>query len=171
MSNMVMFHVGDTVIHRTDGVCKVVATMEMEGAEPGIMCKYLHLSPRKDEGSCIYVPLERAQDLLRPAMSKESATRLLAHMGEVELLEIKNEKTREMEYKEILKSGDCLSLTGMIKALHERKEERKAKKKGLPSVDERYLKLAENLICSELSVPLNLSMQQTEERIRALVGA
>lgn len=170
MKTTVMFHIGDTVIHRTDGVCKLVALVELEGAEPGVMCKYLHLAPRKDEDSCIYVPLDRADDILRPAMSKESAARLLAHMGEVDLMEIKNEKNREAEYKEILRSGDCLSVTGLIKAILERKEVRKAKKKCLPSVDERYLKLAENLICSELSVPLNLSLQQAEERIREVVG-
>ena len=62
-----------------------------------------------------------------------------------------NDKLREQEYKEAIQSCNPAELIGIIKNLYLRKKERNEQGKKSTVIDERYFKLAEDNLYSELA--------------------
>lgn len=64
---------------------------------------------------------------------------------------VANEKVREETYKQALNSCDQHQWVSIIKTLHVRRQTRLSQGKKMASTDERYLKLAEEALYSELA--------------------
>ena len=67
--------------------------------------------------------------------------------------------------KEALKTCDYRAWISIIKTLYFRKKERIAQGKKITSLDERYLKAAENELYGELSLTLGVSKSEMEDYI------
>lgn len=164
-----MFEVGNYVIYGTSGVCKIedITTMNMGGATKDRL--FYVLSPSSQKGGKIFTPVDSKKTLMRPILNHEEASSLIENIPSIEELWIPNEKQREDRYKECMKTCDCREWIKIIKALYLRKVERNAQGKKITSTDEKYLRMAEDYLYSELEIPLGIPKEKMEDYIREKV--
>lgn len=160
-----MFEKGEYIIYGTKGVCKVadITTIDMEGATKDRL--YYVLEPLGVSGSKVFTPVGNTKIIMRRILTKEEALHLIDGITNIGQLGVANDKQREEKYKEALKSCDCTEWVKVIKSLYLRKQERVSQGKKLTSMDERYLKTAEDTLFSELSIPLDISKEEMENFI------
>jgi CarD family transcriptional regulator len=150
-----MYGVGDYVVKSVDGVCRVddVSHVDMPGVDKNKL--YLLLVPIAEQGKKIYIPADTADQTVRRVMTEEEAWKFIQQIPEIEEIWVDNEKLRERQYKEAVKSCEPQRLVGIIKITYLRKKTRLEQGKKNTVVDERYFKIAENNLYSELGFALN----------------
>jgi len=92
-------------------------------------------------------------------------------MPDINEKDIQNEKMREQEYKEAILSGSNKKIAAILKLIYIRKQEHAEQGKKLSSTDERYFKLAEYMLFSELSFVLNVPREHMEQYIADMIEA
>lgn len=160
-----MFERGEYIIYGTSGVCRVedVTTMNMKDV-PRDRLFYV-LVPSGQKGGRIFTPVDNQKTYMRRILNREEASDLIDQIPGIEELWITNEKQREENYKECMKSCDCRQWIRVIKTLYLRKLERGAQGKRITATDEKYLKMAEDYLYSELEIPLGIPKNQMEQYI------
>ena len=160
-----MYKVGDFVVKVNNGVCRVVDIVELDGMS-GISGKQYYLMvPRSDMNAKLYVPVEGKNDNIREVMSEQEALDFIARIPDIASAVIQNEKTREQEYKNAIHSGSPDQLVSILKNIHRRNIERSEQGKKNTTVDERYFKLAEDILYSELTFALDMEKSDVSEKI------
>ncbi|MBQ7359014.1 MAG: CarD family transcriptional regulator [Lachnospiraceae bacterium] len=151
-----MFEVGEYIVYGTKGVCQVedITTMQM-GDMP--KSQYYVLQPVGQKGSKIYVATGNQKTIMRKILTASEAKELVQEIPQIEELWLDNEKVREEKYKECIRTCECRDLVKIIKTLYLRKEKRIREGKKITATDERYLKIAEDNLYSELSIPLGVA--------------
>ncbi len=99
---------------------------------------------------------------MRKILDEKAAKLLIGRIPDIETVWIKEEKTREQMYKEAIRSYDCQSLVRIIKTLYLRRQDRVEQGKKVLSSDEHYLKKAEELLYSEMSIALSIPKERVE---------
>ncbi len=147
-----MFEKNNFVISTNNGICKIedIVTMNMSGTTK----EYYLLVPVSEPSAKVYLPVDVAEQRIRLVMTKNEALNIIEEISSIECTWIENEKEREKTYKEALASREPKRLIGIIKTLYLRKKERTDAGKKNTAVDERYFKLAENQLHSELAFAL-----------------
>jgi len=160
-----MFKKDDIVIYSGYGLCQVmdVTTMNMTGIPKDKL--YYTLHQLSGNGGTIYTPIEHKEKVLREVISREEAEALIEGMADIEILWVPEERLRENQYKEALKSCSCRELVRIIKCLHSRKQDRLAQGKKMTSVDEKYFHMAKECLYSELSISMDIPMEDMEAYI------
>ena len=158
-----MFEKGNFVINTNNGICEItdIITMDMSG----IPKEYYVLVPIDESTAKVYIPFDIASQRIRLAMTKEDAFTFIKEIKDIDEAYIENEKEREKTYKEALTSRDPKRLVGIIKTLYLRRQERLDAGKKNTAIDERYFKLAENHLHSELAFALNINKQEVTKLI------
>lgn len=166
-----MFEKGQYIVHGTTGVCKVedITTMDMEGISTERL--YYVLSPLSQSGGTIFTPTDNQKTFMRAIVSKEEANLLIQDIPDIEELWVTNERSREEMYKTCMRSCDCRELVKIIKTLYLRKQERQVQGKKITATDEKYLRLAEEHLYSELSIPLGIPKDGMELYISEYITA
>ena len=164
-----MFEAGDYVIYGHNGICQVkgTTTLEMEGVPKNRL--YYILTPQDGRTGTIYTPTENGKLVLRSVMSREEAEQLIQDIPDIETLDIENDKRREEKYKECLRTCDGREMLRVIKTIYLRKSKRLRCGKKATAVDERYMKMAENNLYSELSMLLEVPKDEMVSYIAAQV--
>lgn len=160
-----MFEKGEYIVYGTSGVCKIedITTMNLEGISKEKL--FYMLSPLCQNGGRIFTPVDNQKTLMRPILSQEEANDLIKDIPRIEGLWIVNDKQREEAYRECMRGCDCRGWIRIIKTLYLRKRERSAQGKKATATDEKYLKLAEDYLYSELSIPLEIPKERMEAYI------
>ena len=160
-----MFKIGEYIIYGFNGVCRVenVGTIRLSGIEKERL--YYTLHPFGEKEGTIYTPVDNQKTLMRPILTKKEAKELLDEISGIDSLWITDERTREMTYKEVMNKCDSREWVRIIKTLYLRRKERIAEGKKITASDEKYLRLAEENLYSELSVALEIPRNQMEEYI------
>ena len=167
---ILLFAAGDYVIYGRAGICQVkgVTTMEMEGVPKDRL--YYVLRPDSKSDGTIYTPVDNMKQVLRPIMTRKEAEDLISSLPEIEELKIDNEKLREEKYKECMRSCDGTELFRIIKTIYTRRNNRIKCGKRVTAVDERYMKLAEDNLYSELSMLLGVPKERMVSYISDRIG-
>lgn len=166
-----MFEVGEYVVFGTDGVCTVeaIGSLDIEGVSKDR--QYYTLAPiGKSRNNRIFAPVEGKRVVMRRILTREEAQNLVKSIGDIECINVPDERKREETYKAVMQSCDCVKIVGLIKEIDARRKARTEAGKKLPSVDERYCSMAENTLLNELSVPLKLDKEQVRDYIMETVG-
>ena len=103
-------------------------------------------------------------------MNTDDAWRLIKEIKAVDEALIKNEKEREKLYKEAINSRDPKQLISIMKALYVRRQKRLEEGKKTTAVDDRYFKLAEKQLYSELAFALGVEKSELNEIIEQNIG-
>ena len=153
-----MFEQGEYIVYGSTGVCKVekVTTMDMDGG-PGDKLYYI-LRPYHKEDREIFTPVDNKKTKMRKLLSSNEIKSYLNEFNELEDFEITKEKFREDNYKQCVRGCDFREILRLVKSL--------LSGKNFPSTDERYLKIAENILFSEISYVLKLSKNEVEDLFR-----
>ena len=148
-----MFQVGDFVVSATSGICQIKDVVSLDLSDSGQEKDYYLLEPvvQGQGNSKLYIPVDIADKRMRHAISEEQAWTIIRKIPQIDEAWIDNEKEREKRYKEVLLSCDLERIVAIIKNMYARKQVRMAQGKKSTAIDERYFKLAENHLYSELS--------------------
>jgi len=157
-----MFDIGELIIYGNTGVCKVVGVTKPQMAGASEDKLFYELTPYFQRGGRIMTPVENTKVPMRRILNEEEAKKLIAEMPSIGLLGIENDKMRETQYKECIRSGDCRQWISIIKTLYTRRQERLRQGKRMTATDERYLRQAEDYLYSELSIPLGVPREKME---------
>ena len=158
-----MFKKGDYVINSNNGICKIEDTiiMDMSNGKK----EYYLLIPINEQTAKVYIPVDIASQRIRLTMNKEQALQFINSIKDIEETYIENEKEREKTYKEAINSREPRRMVGIIKTLYLRKMERVGAGKKITTIDERYFKLAENYLHSELAFALQVDKEEIKQII------
>lgn len=159
-----MYKKGDYVIKIPEGICEIedVGCLDMSGVNKDK--EYYALAPINQKGSKIYIPVDNVHGRIRNIISKEDAIAFIKSMPDIDEKDIQNEKMREQEYK-------AEKIASILKLIYSRKQERAEQGKKLSSTDERYFKLAEYMLFSELSFVLNVPREDIEQYTADMIEA
>lgn len=150
-----MFEKGEYVVYAGSGICRVddITRLDMAGIDKKKL--YYDFTPLHMAGSKIYSPVDSDRVTIRKVLTEEEAHQLIDEIPEIEELWVGNEKMREEKYKEALLTCSCRDLVKIIKTLYLRKQERLSQGKKITVIDERYLKMAEDNLYSELAFAMD----------------
>ena len=127
---------------------------------------YYVLAPLNKKESRIYYPVDREKDgRARRTITRAEAEQVLNEIPRIALIEVVNDKMREDIYKQTLYSGDCRNWAALIKTLFLRRQDRLRQGKRIASVDERYMKMAEEALYSEMAFALGKSKEEMKHFI------
>ena len=154
-----MFEKGEYIIYGSNGVCEVQDYIS-PGSENSRV--YYVLAPMRSKGSTIFSPVDNQKVLMRKVMTKEEAKEFLREIPEYEDMEIRESRTQEQQYREVLQSCSSTDSLCLLKALYTRKRKREAAGRRITAVDEKYLSLTRDRIVNELSVALDMDVEAAD---------
>jgi len=164
-----MFAIDEFVIHTTGGICQVkkIAPLEIPGADKDR--NYYFLSPVKTNASKVFVPVDN-DGAMRKVMTDKEAWELIDEIPAIEEMKVDNEKLRETMYKEAIKSCDCRELVKVIKNLQTRRNKRLEEGKKTTATDDKYIKIAEDNLYSELAFAIGKNKNEMQDIISGRIA-
>ena len=160
-----MFKIGDQVVHYKEGVCEVTNIGRLDIRCSDRKKEYYTLKPLYNTGGTLYMPVNGEEKQLRKVISQHEAKELIDDMPNIDVLDVSDEKRREVMYKEALFKNQCRSWVALMKTSYIRKMERIAVGKKVINVDDRYLNSAEKFLYGELAVALDMPKDKVREYI------
>lgn len=161
-----MYRQGDRVLYGTHGVCEIVGTELRRIDRKNV--EYFALEPVEQRGTRYYVPTGNPAALakLQPLLDRDAWTELL-HSGELRRdAWIPEEPRRKLRYRELLNNVDRKELLRMIRSLYLYKQQQSAAGRKFHISDENFLRDAEKLLGSELSVVMDIVPGKVGEFLR-----
>ena len=149
------FKIGDLVIHCRDGLSRISAMRDIDGHD-----FFVVISNRSDSET-IYVPLSRAESIIRPVMNQEDADALFAYMNTIPFDFNKNTKQRRDLFKKKLNSGDTKELSYLFRQNYLYKKHPDEVRLGPVDLD--MLNYATNNFLDEFSLTYNIPRNKIEE--------
>lgn len=153
-----MFQIGDKAIDRNGHIFEVESIVGKDFGD-GIS-QYLLMRPCFEycfnEGYRLYVPSEKAEDILRPVMTKEEALNLIDSLDDLEAFPDVNPRERKVFFTKIVSQGDRKEICRVIKTLSEYRETRQKLNKPFSDFDKRLLNNLTELFDNEMSLALGI---------------
>ena len=161
-----MFQLGQMVVYGAHGVCRIVEEEKRIVDRKQVV--YLVLEPVGNNGSRFLVPSQNAVAMgkLKPILSQEELESLLRADAALTDNWISNEALRKQTYHELIHSADRAKLIGMVRSLYRFKAAQTAAGKKCHVSDENFLRDAEKLLASELSVVMQISFEGARNYLR-----
>lgn len=161
-----MYQQGDRVVYGIHGVCLV------KGQEQRVLDRkivtYLVLEPLGQEGARYLIPThnEAAMGKLRPILTAEELETLLCS-DEIRMdCWNRDENARKQRYRELIGSGDRISLLAMVHTLHRHKKNRSQAGQKIHLADENFLRDAERLLSGEIAAVKGISRAEAQAYLR-----
>ena len=160
-----MFETGQFVVKANTGVCRVTGITTYSLSEEEEEKTYYRLEiPGTGKGT-ILVPVDLSKSNIRPVMTEEEALCLMERISDIGTVWPDRDRMREQGYKDAIKSNDPEMILGMLKELYRRSREREIIGKKITAVDERYAKIAEGVLFSEISLVLQKEYSEIRDMI------
>ncbi len=153
-----MFEKGEYIIYGNSGVCEVQDYLKADGEHR----TYYVLAPVGSKGSTIFSPVDNQKVSMRKVMTKEEADALLKGISGEEEMVIRDARTQEQQYKEVLQSGNSTEALRLLRALYKRKKQREAAGRRVTAIDEKYYFMAKGNLLNELAIALNVKVEEAE---------
>ena len=161
-----MYQVGDRVIYGAHGVCDVTGVEDR--VEDRKQVSYLVLEPVGQPGSRYLLPAQNpvAMAKVHKVLTVEELEQLF-HSPEVQaVFWIREENLRRQSYRELIGSGDRKRILAMVHSLYHHKREQAEAGRKVHLCDENFLRNAEKLLVSEISVVMNIEPVAAKQYIR-----
>lgn len=159
-----MFLVGDKIIYGENGVCTVecIAPLPMSGSSKDKL--YYHLTPYIGTGT-YYAPVD-SPAFMRPVMDRSQAEAFISTIPDIAPAICNDNRFNHVDtfYKNLFKEHTCEALVSVIKGLRLRASDRKTKS----SRAEATLKRARDILYGELSIALDLELEEIEKLVGVL---
>ncbi|MCD8023856.1 MAG: CarD family transcriptional regulator [Lachnospiraceae bacterium] len=165
-----MYSVGDYVVKANNGVCRVEDIVHLDLSNVSKDKLYYLLVPQADQNAQLYAPGDADGTSIRQVLSEEMAWQVIEKIPDIDEAWIANDKLREQEYREALKSCDPELLVGIIKNIYLRKKKRLSEGEKSTSVDDRYFKLAEQALYSELAFAIGRNPDEINQIIQNMIN-
>jgi CarD family transcriptional regulator len=155
-----IFKINDLVMYGGSGVCIIegIGVPDISGIDS--TRQYYLLKPLYSQDSTICSPVDNNRVVMRKLITKEETRQLIDQIPDMEAIWEENEKVREEKYLESLRAYSCYEWLRIIKTLYLRMEDRVQHKKSVGEKDQRYMRLAEDLLYGELAISLEIPKDQ-----------
>jgi len=155
-----MYSIGDTVVHPLHGA-GVIDSIEQRRIDGKLLSYYVFVI--QYSGMRLMIPCESCGNVgVRPLMPPESADKLIEALPTIISEPTPNWNRRYRENMESLKSGNLMSVAGVIKCLLIRDAG-----KGLSSGEREMLRQAKQILISELALSKKTTFEIIEEQVCA----
>jgi len=165
-----MYNAGDLIVYGTTGICRVesVGAAAMAGAPADKL--YYKLTPLI-RGGVIYTPTD-TRVAMRPAISREGAESVLRQVPAIEPDDLASHSIHELGeiYAAAISDGSLTGLAKLAMSIYRRKLTPEKQRCRYGRVDVKYIKLAEELLCGELSVALGERYEDVLQRFFELAS-
>lgn len=151
-----MFKVDEYVKTKSSGVCKIVDMLKIDQNSEEAT-DYFILSPVYQNNMTIKIPVNNANALMRPLLTKDEVLSLIAAMPEKEPLQLNDNKERSNTFKAALKSRNNEDLITIVKTLYQEKQAKTALNKKLTKADEDIMNIAEKQLNEEFALALHIT--------------
>ena len=152
------YQIGQQVIHCRDGLAVVVGNTNMADKD------YYIVKTIRGTGENIYVPVDRADQIIRFLMNEKEADELVAYIKTIPMEFNPNTKQRRDAIKKRLLSGDIKDGAYLLKQLFFFKEQNDGSiKYGALDID--MLSFASNNLLDEFAISYNVDRDKIEEFI------
>ncbi len=167
-----MYQVGELVLYGSTGVCKIEEIKEQDFPSTGEKRLYYVLRPLYED-CVISAPVDSDKVFIRPIISRQEAEELIGNIPYIQAPVYQSKISRELteHYEAILKRHDCRSLVQLTMSIYTKKQALLSQKRKFGTVDERFLKRAEDLLFGELAAALKIPREQVQEYISEKLGA
>lgn len=154
------------VVYGIHGVCRVLGTEKQLVDRK--RTEFLVLEPLAQSGSKFYLPVQNptAMAKLKPVLSVQELTELLDSDQIREDCWIPEEGVRKQTYRDLIGSADRLRLLQMVASLYRYRGRQEAAGRKFHLCDENFLRDAEKLLSSEISLVMDLPADQAREYLR-----
>ena len=152
---------GDAVVYKCRGVYKVEEVGKLDFSFVDGKKDYYTLQSIDNQRDKAYVPIDDDKNIRRP-VSEQKAKELLDNLAEVGILNVKNEKYREQEYKDCISSFCPEKWVKVLKKLYIRTKRRGS----MTSMDKKYQMLLEHALSSEMNYVLGIPTGEMTELIK-----
>lgn len=161
-----MFCIGDQVMYGNHGVCRIDSIQERTVDRNQV--SYFVLMPLEQSQTLFYVPThnQAALSKMRPLLSRSALLELLSSDALQEDCWIPEENRRKLRYKELVGSGDFLSMAQMVHTLHRQKRLALEAGRKFHLCDENFLRDAQRILESELSAVLQIPREQVHDVVQ-----
>ena len=170
-----MYQIGDLVIYGSTGVCRVenITALEDKSALQGLLSnrRYYTLQPLYQSGT-IYTPVDNPKIFMRHVISKEKAESLIALIPTIKAEAYHSTRTQELKehYEAATRTHDCADLIELSMSIYAKKKYIEQQKGKFGQVDERYMKLAEDLLYGEFAAVLGIPKEDVQDYIAKKVA-
>jgi CarD family transcriptional regulator len=158
------YNIGDYVMHESAGVCKVGAIEELALQGKGSEKLYYQLLPVYHKDGQIITPVEDKNHRIRPVKSPEEMKAIMEHVGDLDVVQERNERQRQEKLKAKIAEFEPSSLAGVVKTVYLRKKSRLMAGKKSMSVDDRILQQAGERLFEEMAFSMKVEISAVEER-------
>lgn len=158
-----MFKKGDKVVYGKTGVCVIEDICEKEILRNQKKLYYV-LNPMFQQNNVIYAPTDSNKVFMRHIITRKQADELILQIPEIRK-NIKSENAASEDYRTGLESHDCSGLIELTARIYEKKQIAKENKKKLGFSDEKYMRLAEELLFGELAAALEIPYDEVTNYI------
>ncbi len=165
-----MYQIGDVIVYGSEGVCRVdtIGFLDIPSINKDRL--YYTLSPFYRDGK-IFTPVDTTV-FMRPVITYGEVLHLIEQIPEMktdELYENRNLKMMSDHYAASLQTHDCADLLQLIKSVYAKRQVVTENGKKLGKTDERYLKMAEEMLYKEFAVALGMPKEDVKSYIKETV--
>lgn len=165
-----MYKINDFVVYGKTGICQVVDITVPKNSSMDTDQLYYILQPL-NESCVIYTPVD-TKVFMRPVISPEEANRIIDTIPTIQADAYYNDRIQVVQhYEKILQSHDCEDLIGLTMSIYAKKQSQEQQDQKFGQTDEKYLKQADDLLCSEFSLVLGIPKEDVPAYIAARVEA
>ncbi len=163
-----MYQVGQQVVYSVHGVCRIIGLEDRVVDRKHI--SYFVLQPRDSLGARYYIPSENENALskIRPLIDKQSLLELLSSQAVQEDCWIADENRRKQYYRQLISSADMEKMFSMIHSIRRQRDLLAQAGRRLHLCDDNFLRDAQKILGSELSVVLEVPESTLESYLHTL---
>lgn len=160
-----MYQIGERVVYGIHGVCTIVAEEQIVDRTRRT---YLVLEPVGHTESKFMVPAhnETAMRKLRKILSRDELNAMISGREIQQDCWINDENSRKQAYRDLITSGDRIRLLQMVRAVYLHKEAQTRNGRKCHMSDENFLRDAEKLLISEISIVMDLEPEDAKKYLR-----
>lgn len=159
-----MYQIGELVIYSSHGICRIDDICQKTIL--GKTRQYYVLRPIENkENLTINAPIQQNENLIQRLINLEEANEILQSFKDEGIEWEENANVRYNLFNKIVQQGNRKEIAKVINTLLKKKRELKAQEKNLHKRDEELLRRVQNILYKELSIALDVSLEEIEKRI------
>lgn len=159
-----MFKEGEYVVYGLNGVCRIDGITNPNMKNIPRDREYYMLSPVNQSGR-IYVAVDSGEEKMRRVITRTEAEDLLTQLRQIEPIKITDDRAAEEMYKNCIRRYDCTEWVRVIKCIYLRNQSRLTSGKKVTAKDEKYMRMAEDALYSELGIALGIPREKVLDYI------
>lgn len=160
-----MYRKSDIIVYPNGGVCVIEDIGKPEFIQSDDV--YYQMRSLINNLGTIYVKVDQVRSKIRTIITCEEAETLIAQIPTMEPIYNVNDKVRDREFNDIIKSCECEQALCMMKGIFTERIRKSAAGKNLCLNDDRNYNAISKLIFLEFSLALSMSAEQAGRRIEA----